>query len=1356
MGPDAVYTREDLGRALTELRLRAGLSVRDVAADADALLGTVAGWFAGQHAPTRSSRTMFERMLRACGVGDPADRAAWWDAVERVRSGAGRRPRAESPYRGFAAFGPCDGPWFFGRDDLVSRLIELIRSQRFGPDGDGDGPEGYEVPDRVQPTAVRGVMVVGMSGVGKSSLVRAGMLGEAADGHRLAGWRYAVMMPGDDPIAALAAALAELGGHQERLSGAPDSSGDGGDGDVSRADGADTEAADTEAADTEAADTEAGTRARGDRGPAILVIDQLEELWTQNDAETREAFSRAAADVARRGDIVPVGVLRADFYGRVAGVPWLATILEAAQVIVAPMRFDQLRSVIEGPAEVAGVAVEPELVEMLLDDLAPRAGLLGVVEPGVLPMLSHALRATWEQSDGRRLTVRDYLATGRIGGAVEQTAEAVYASLSDDERAVARRMLLAMINVDEDTVNRRTVRLTDLGIDSEPTPATAGAGLDVGADTEPTEPTEPTETTATRVLERFATARLVTVWTSHAQIAHEALLTAWPRLIEWIDADRERLLLQRRLRTFSDPWAADGRPDDLLLGPERLAMFRPLGETGDTPGDEPPIDLSSRDYLAASVARHDAEVARKRRGARQLRRVALVAGIFGVVALLAAVAAVVAGLNAVAQRERAENVRNEALSRQLAVEARELDKRDPMLAAQLAMIGYRQAPTVEARSALIDTMAGPVPTRYRGEGGGTLFAKGGGSILAALGSGGQIRLFRIGEHGVTAQITDFRGAEPGGTVGGGAISPDGATLLVGGRDRLTAWDITDPTRPVRGADLPGAGGDVNNVAFSPDGRTVLAAVTGTGVQAWTAVPGGWQQIPLPAKVMGTSGDVVFSPDGTLAATSSATRRIDLWSVGPGRIDAVGEIALTAGRDNALAQALTFTPDGRRLIAGQRTRTLDVFDVSDPRNPRMTQQFGGYTSYANSVAVSADGTRVAGGGADNATRIFDLTDPTAPPLVLPSPTSASGVQFAGSHLIVATVDGRVQDWPPDTSTARVGSDNVYQIPADGSGRRILASDNVTGSMTQWRLASGGIERAGPNLPPPPDDAYSGAVVMSTSGRTATLGTVSGRVFFADYAEPSQPRLMGAAPALSTLNETVDFNERTGFAVTGATDSRSVVVIDAADRAAPRVVGRVDVGSGVTWVSLSPDGRRAAVATTTGQVRMIDLSVPSAPRMTLDAYRFGGSALCVRFSPDGQRIAVSSDSKAVAIVDVSTPQPRTVAEMSGPAGQLYSVGFSADGARVVAGGGDSQVWVWRIDGSKPEVEAIVQGFAGTVFDVRFAADDVLLASGGNGAIDSWRMDPDRLIADACRRPGGGPITDAEWRTYLPAVPYDPPCR
>ena len=272
------------------------------------------------------------------------------------------------PYKGLAHFDAGDADYFFGREQLVADLIaRLVGAPLLG--------------------------VVGPSGSGKSSVVRAGLLPALADGV-LPGsdrWTRELIRPGEHP-------MRELGRTAGRFR---------------------------------------------DKRRAVLVVDQFEELFTAcADEQERglfiEALVRAARD-AEAGSVVVVA-LRADFYGRCAAYPELSALLGANHVLVGPMSPDELHRAIELPAQRAGLRLEPGLVERLLADCEG--------EPGALPLLSTALLELWRQRDGRRLRLSSYERTGGVRGSLARLAEAAYERLDAAQQAVARRILLRLAGDD--------------------------------------------------------------------------------------------------------------------------------------------------------------------------------------------------------------------------------------------------------------------------------------------------------------------------------------------------------------------------------------------------------------------------------------------------------------------------------------------------------------------------------------------------------------------------------------------------------------------------------------------------------------------------------------------------------------------------------------------------------------------------------------------------------------------------------------------------------------------------------------------------------------------------------------------
>jgi WD40 repeat protein/DNA-binding SARP family transcriptional activator len=293
------------------------------------------------------------------------------------------------PFKGLAAFESADAAYFFGRERLVAELVaRLVGAPLVG--------------------------VVGPSGSGKSSLVRAGLMPALAAGI-LPGsdtWPQVLLRPGEHPLRALHEAQAELLAREHGL----------------------------------------------------LVVDQFEELFTAcRDEDERHAFIDALARTGdkREAGAVVVLVIRADFYGRCAAYPALARLLGANHVLVGPMRRDELRRAIELPARRAGLLVDPELVDALIADIQD--------EPGGLPLLSTALLELWQDRDGRRLRLAAYEQAGGVHGAVARLAEGTYQRLDDGQRRTARVILLRLAGQGEgETVVRARVALQEFAEEARP------------------------------------------------------------------------------------------------------------------------------------------------------------------------------------------------------------------------------------------------------------------------------------------------------------------------------------------------------------------------------------------------------------------------------------------------------------------------------------------------------------------------------------------------------------------------------------------------------------------------------------------------------------------------------------------------------------------------------------------------------------------------------------------------------------------------------------------------------------------------------------------------------------------------
>jgi WD40 repeat protein len=413
-------------------------------------------------------------------------------------------------------------------------------------------------------------VIVGASGSGKSSVARAGLVPALSD-ERDGDWSFRLLTPTEHPLEALAKALipskeseAETAPSPEDLANDPAG--------LQRAAGCLVE-------------TEGVRR-------LLLIVDQLEEIFTLcRDEAERVAFIDnllTAADREKTGPTVVVITLRADFYPHCATYPALREALARNQEYIGPMNTNELRRAIEEPALRGGWKFQSGLVDLMLRDVRG--------EPGALPLLSHALLETWKRRSRRTLTLRGYAKAGGVRRAIARSAEQVYnQELSQKQRGIARNVFLRLTELGEGTEDtRRRVAHTEL----IPEPGQNG--------------------TTEQVLATLAEARLITLSEEHIEVAHEALIREWPRLREWLDADRDGLRIHRHLTEAAQAWAALNRdPGELYRGGRLVQALEWSDE------QQPELNPLEREFLDASQALAEKREAEREAQLKRLRRRAI-------------------------------------------------------------------------------------------------------------------------------------------------------------------------------------------------------------------------------------------------------------------------------------------------------------------------------------------------------------------------------------------------------------------------------------------------------------------------------------------------------------------------------------------------------------------------------------------------------------------------------------------------------------------------------------------------------------------------------------------------------------
>ncbi len=449
-----------------------------------------------------------------------------------------------NPFKGLHAFREADAEDFFGRDRLVADVVGRIAA------------------------GARLVTLVGASGSGKSSVVRAGILPALRKGAAPGSdeWTFASMVPGAHPFGELEAALLRA------AFDAPDS-------------------LDVQLQDGTAGLLRATLRVLPDEtSRLLLIVDQFEELFllVADEAVRRRFLANivTAVDDAH-GRLTIVLTLRADCYHHPLDHAEFAARLGSSIVNVVALAPDELEAAAEGPAARRGATLERALVAELLTDV--------IGEPGALPIFQYALTELFDHRDGDVLTVAAYRAMGGVRGALGRRADDLYDALSVDQRAATKQLFLRLVTIGEhDDWGRRRV------------PAAELVSMDVDT------------VTMEVVISQFGQHRFLAfdrdlvTGAPTVEVAHEALLREWALLQGWIETGRHDVKRNASLRAAMTEWEQSGRDDDYLLTGNRLAEY-------DRWSRETSMRLTTleRDYLDASQARRDAELASERARAVQ-------------------------------------------------------------------------------------------------------------------------------------------------------------------------------------------------------------------------------------------------------------------------------------------------------------------------------------------------------------------------------------------------------------------------------------------------------------------------------------------------------------------------------------------------------------------------------------------------------------------------------------------------------------------------------------------------------------------------------------------------------------------
>ena len=1114
------------------------------------------------------------------------------------------------PYMGLESFGQEDAQFFYGRTTLTDRLLEKIQAGNF-------------------------LAVVGPSGSGKSSVVKAGLLHELTLGERIRGsdlWPMIIFRPGElgeNPLEFLSEKLTTACGENIQLEKAEDLPG-----------------------------LIAPILSRKNAQRVVWVIDQFEEFFTTCDVAERKQFIENVLSWLNSGQnwLTVVLTLRADFMIKVnqQDYPVLSEKIEQCKVDVTRMNSEELGEAIVKPADRVGIEVQRELVDRM-------KMWFDVSGSGSLPLIQYTLRELWENRQVNRLSLAAYHQLGGVEKALTKRADRVYEELSAEQQQVAKRIFLKLTQLGEGTEDtRRQIVQDDLVNEHQSIPLIEStlkkltdARLLVTSDISKSQSTASTGQQPGRAID----------------VAHEALIRHWPRLQSWLDEEtRKAIRIERKIEAEAKDWFR--AKTDLLKGTrlseaeEYLKKDRELGL----------LSALGKEYIQKSIRQGNFD---RRMG------YGFIAGFVVIVTLFclqvaksakeatrraiqaeALVAAkvesnpVIALTKAIELTGRSQKEFGETLPRvqsslfetiQVAHERNRLDLEDTVTSVAIAPNGSKiVSGSWDNTIRVWDIHSGEEAVLFGHESYVTSVAISldGSKIV----SGSEDRTIRVWDIQSGEDLAVLEGHES--EVRSVAVTPDGSKIVSGSEDRtIRVWDIQSEKEL---AVLKGHEGDVISVAIAPDGSKIVSGSADRTIRVWDIEDGSELAV-----LKGHEDDVysvTITPDGLKVVSGSLDKTIRVWDIEDG-----SELAVLEGHESEV-RSVAIAPDGSKIVSGSNDNTIRVWDIQSGKELAVLK---GHEDDVTTVAITgnADESKIVSGSEDRTIRVWDIEDGSELAVLKGHEDIVYSVAISldGSKIVSGSADNTIRVWDLQSEKEPVvlegHKDHVYSVAITLDGSKVV-SGSLDNTIRVWDIQS---KKQLAVLKGHEDYVWS--VAIAPNGSKIVSGSKDKTIRVWDIQSGEQLAVLeGHEDYVISVAITPD-----GSKVVSGSADKTIRVWDIQSK--KQLALFKDHENYVYSVAITPDGSKVVSGSLDKTIRVWDIQSGK----ELADFNLESDVHSVAIAPDGSKVFSGSLDKMLRVWDLESESELAV--LKGHKNSIISVAIAPDGSKIVSGLSDNTIRVSR---------------------------------------------------------------------------------